>query len=200
MFTPPHMADISPHAITSLEALAIILLTDAETPDDQLFAATIALQALDAKQRGAKYGPRGPYDQQKAERFFDHLLHISSAKIFKTWFHAMTEVGRVQVQEVSECGMALIFGMSVYICVQDTPIILFQSLRLGNKRWPLRHHGKVPYQPRRLIVHGQQIFWSVVERESCRNADWKVHMVISNSVLDTVCRVRNKMANKMGTQ
>ncbi|KAG1785679.1 uncharacterized protein HD556DRAFT_96692 [Suillus plorans] len=42
------MADSSPHAITSLEALAVILLADAETPDDQLFAATISLQALDA--------------------------------------------------------------------------------------------------------------------------------------------------------
>ncbi|KAG1829787.1 hypothetical protein EV424DRAFT_389781 [Suillus variegatus] len=35
------MAD-SPHTITSLEALAIILLADAETPDVRLFAATIA--------------------------------------------------------------------------------------------------------------------------------------------------------------
>ncbi|KAG1890695.1 uncharacterized protein F5891DRAFT_107025 [Suillus fuscotomentosus] len=83
------MADSSPHAITSLEALAVILLADAETPDDQLFAATISLQALDAKQRGAKYGPRGPYDQQKAEQFFEHLLHISSARIFKTWFRSL---------------------------------------------------------------------------------------------------------------
>lgn len=38
------MAD-SPHAITSLEALAIILLADAETPDVRLFAATVALTA-----------------------------------------------------------------------------------------------------------------------------------------------------------
>ncbi|KAG1882542.1 uncharacterized protein F5891DRAFT_615673 [Suillus fuscotomentosus] len=104
------MADSSPHAITFLEALAVILLADAETPDDQLFAATISLQALDAKQRGAKYGPRGPYDQQKAEQFFE----------------------------------------------------LFQSLRLENERWPLWHHGKVPYLPHRLIVHGQHIFWGVV--------------------------------------
>jgi hypothetical protein len=64
---------------------SLAIASDSETSDDQLFAATIALHALDAKRQDAKYGPRGSYVQQKAEQFFDHLLHIS-ARIFKTWF------------------------------------------------------------------------------------------------------------------
>ncbi|KAG1853303.1 hypothetical protein C8R48DRAFT_675953 [Suillus tomentosus] len=94
--------------------VAIILLADTETTDDQLFAATTALQTLDAKQRGAKYGPRGSYDQQEAEQSFDHLLHISSARILKTWFHKlMCFVVILDREQVSKCGMTLILGMSV---------------------------------------------------------------------------------------
>jgi hypothetical protein len=50
--------------ITTVEALVIILLADAETVDGQLFAAAVALHVLHAKRRGGKYGPRGPKTQQ----------------------------------------------------------------------------------------------------------------------------------------
>lgn len=57
----------------------LILLADAETPDDKLFAATIALHALDAKQQGAKYGPRGLCDQQKSSTIsFTSLQHFQN--------------------------------------------------------------------------------------------------------------------------
>lgn len=51
------------------------------TPDDKLFAATIALHALDAKQQGAtsKYRPRGLYDQQKSSTIsFTSLQHFQN--------------------------------------------------------------------------------------------------------------------------
>ena len=68
-----------------LEAAAILLLSTAESPAEELLAYSVARLARHAKINN-RYGPRGPYTAAKSEDFLDILLNESTDRVFRTWF------------------------------------------------------------------------------------------------------------------
>lgn len=77
-------------ALPDLEALAILLLADAQTDYEELVALSVAQivmqEAHDLKgMNGGRYGTRGSYDRKKSKDFFNLLMYEFSDRWFKAW-------------------------------------------------------------------------------------------------------------------
>ena len=74
--------------ITPLEAMAVLLLADADDDDEELAALLFLHLAIEDKdeQRNSKYGRRGPYNCKKSREFFALMLNHYPEKWFKSWF------------------------------------------------------------------------------------------------------------------
>lgn len=76
---------------TALETLAIILFSTIEDDDDELVATTLAMLALeDRNKMNAKFGPRGNYDREKSKDFFDLLVYSYTERQFKRWIRYLS--------------------------------------------------------------------------------------------------------------
>jgi len=77
-------------SLHDLEALAVLMLADAEDDEELLVALTVAQIVADDMRMlrvigGGRYGPRGFYDRQKSKDIFDLLLYNYTDRWFKTW-------------------------------------------------------------------------------------------------------------------
>lgn len=77
-------------SVANLEALAIIMLADAEDDSEQFVALAVAQIAMEEARvskllKGGRYGCRGRYNQQKSHNFFELLLFSYSDRWFKAW-------------------------------------------------------------------------------------------------------------------
>lgn len=78
-------------AANDFEALAILLLSEAEDEEDELNALLVGHLAFkmtcDARRmpENGRFGIRGPYNRDKATDFFDLLLGRFTDREFKAW-------------------------------------------------------------------------------------------------------------------
>lgn len=72
-----------------LEAIAVLMLADAEDDTEELVAIMFLKLAIEDKRRqlrkGGRYGPHGRYDRKKSKDFFDLLLYEYPDRWFKGW-------------------------------------------------------------------------------------------------------------------
>ncbi|KAF8153902.1 hypothetical protein B0H34DRAFT_799827 [Crassisporium funariophilum] len=74
----------------NIEALAILLLSDANDDDEEITALLVAQYAMEEARQlkihgGGRYGRRGLYNQRKSKDFFFNILYEASEKSFKAW-------------------------------------------------------------------------------------------------------------------
>jgi hypothetical protein len=71
------------------EAIAILLLSSAQTPEEELAGLAVAQLAFKQKNQNRRYGFRGPYGAPKSEDFLDVLLSKFSDRWFKAWMRCV---------------------------------------------------------------------------------------------------------------
>ena len=86
-----------------LEDLALLMLLDAQDPDEELCAVAVAGLAIDEAERieayaerSGKYGPREPYNRPKSNDFFELLLYQFPERHFRTWLRYVPHCARFQ--------------------------------------------------------------------------------------------------------